>query len=201
MLVRVTFWAALVVPTVCAVNVSDAGAKESGGAAVPFASRICWPIEAVSLRTTAPLMLPLAPKAGEKVTLSVQLLPALRMRLAAHGLVPLPVAAKSPLDAIELRVSALALTFLTVTVLPVLAVPTACVANARLAGVKVRGAIFPPDPVPDSVTSCGLKDVPSVIVIAPLTAAAAVGVKVTAMLHLAFEASAEPQVVPLELMA
>src|ERR1700730_6823694 len=107
----VTVCAALVVPTACVGNVSDAGAKENGKAAVPFTSSICVPTGAVSLKTTAPLMLPFAPKAGEKVMLNVQLWLALRMRFAAHGVAPLPVAENSPLDAIELRVSMLALTF------------------------------------------------------------------------------------------
>jgi hypothetical protein len=146
-------------------------------------------------------MLPFAPNAGEKVTLSVQLWLALRIRLAAHGVVPLPVAENSPLDAIELSVSALALTFFSVTVLPVLVVPTASVVKVKVAGVKVRGTAFPPEPVPVSVTSCGLKDVASVMVTAPLREPAAVGINVTAMLHFAFDASEEPQVVPLELIA
>ena len=92
MLVSVTVWAALAVPTVCAAKVRVVGAKDSGRTAVPFASSICWLMAALSVMTTAPLMAPFAPKAGEKVTASVQTVPAPRFRLAAHGFDPLPVA-------------------------------------------------------------------------------------------------------------
>jgi hypothetical protein len=73
--------------------------------------------------------------------------------------------------------------------------------KVRFAGVKVSGALLPPEPVPENVATCGLKAVLSVIVTAPLIEPAAVGVKVIAMLHFAFEARVVPQVVPLELIA
>ena len=41
LLVRVTFCEALLVATVCAANVRDAGENDSGRTAVPLASRIC----------------------------------------------------------------------------------------------------------------------------------------------------------------
>jgi len=201
LLVIVTVCAALVVATVCAAKVRDVGAKVSGNAAVPFTSNICWATVAVSVKTTAPLMLPFAPKAGENVTLNVQLWLALSNRPAMHLVVPLPAAVNSPLDAIELRVIVLALTFFTVTVFAVLVVPTASVLKVRLAGVNVSGAVLPPEPVPENVATCGLNDVLSVMVAAPLIAPAAVGLNVTAILHLAFAASDAPHVVPLELMA
>src|ERR1035438_8410931 len=101
LLVIVTVCAGLVVATVCVANVSDVGANVSGNAAVPFTSRTCWPTAAVSLTTTAPLTLPLAPNAGENVTLSVQLWPALSSKPFKHAGVPLPVAENSPLDRSE----------------------------------------------------------------------------------------------------
>lgn len=67
--------------------------------------------------------------------------------------------------------------------------------------MNVSGAVLPPKPVPESDTSCVLKEVASVMVSAPLMAPAAVGENVTAMLHLAFNAREAPQVVPLELIA
>jgi hypothetical protein len=124
LLVMVTVCAAPAVPTVWATKVRLGGAKASGRTAVPFTSRICCPTEALSLTTTAPWILPLAPKAGEKVTLSVQLVLAFRTRLAAQGFVPLPTAEKAPLQAMPLRVRELTLVFLTVTVFAALLVPT-----------------------------------------------------------------------------
>lgn len=200
LLVIVTVCGALLVATVCAAKVSDVGLKVSGRAAVPFKSRICWPTVAVSVTATAPLRLPLEPAAGEKVTLSVQVLLALSTSAALQGVVPLPLALNSPLAAIELRVSALVLVFFTVTALAALVVPTTA-ARLTLDGVKVSGAVLPPDPVPVSATSCGLNVVPSVIVTAPETAPADCGANVTATLHLAFDASEVPQVVPLGLTA
>ncbi len=71
----------------------------------------------------------------------------------------------------------------------------------RLVGVKVSGAVPPPEPVPESPTSCGENPAVSVMVTAPLMLPLAVGVNVTAILHLAFDASEAPQVVPEELIA
>jgi hypothetical protein len=151
--------------------------------------------------TSAPFIVPLEPRAGEKVTFSVHIADAPRTRFASQGLVPLPAAPKSPLVAIAVRVSEVALLFFTVRDFPALIVPTACVAKVSVVGVNVSGAVPPPDPVPESPTSCGEKPAVSVIAIAPLMLPLAVGVKVTAMLHLAFDANDDPQVVPLELVA
>jgi len=201
LLVRVTVWAALVVATVCATNVSVVGANVNGRAAVPLVSSICWLTPAVSVMMTAPLTAPLAPSAGAKVTLSVQVVPAGKLRLAAQGFDPLPVAEKSPLVAMVVRVKELLLLFLTVRDFAGLVVPTACLVNIKVGGVKVSGAVPPPEPVPESPTSCGENPVASVMVTAPLMLPLAVGVKVAAILHLAFDASEAPQVVPEELMA
>src|SRR5580692_12111692 len=156
---------------------------------------------ALSLMTIAPLMFPLAPSAGEKVTPSVQVAPAFRFRLAVQGFAPLPVAEKSPVVAIVASVTAEVLPFLMASVLAPLVVPAACGAKASVAGVKVSGGVLPPDPVPESATSCGENPAPSVSVTAPLMLPFVVGVKVTARLHLALGASDAPQVVPAELTA
>jgi len=68
-------------------------------------------------------------------------------------------------------------------------------------GEKVSGAVVPPEPVPESAMSCGENPAPSVMATEPLTLPSADGVKVTAILHLAFDASEAAQVVPVELMA
>src|SRR5579864_1091935 len=145
--------------------------------------------------------MPLAPNAGENVTLMVQLAPAASCRLAAHFTVPLPAAANSPLAVIVFRVTVFALTFFTVTVLAALVVPTASRANVMVAGVKVSGGVVPPEPVPESATSWVLNEVLSLTVRPPLIAPFAVGEKVIAMLHFALEAREAAQVVPVELTA
>ena len=81
-----------------------------------------------------------------------------------------------------------------------LVVPTAVARKLRDAGENVRGAVAPPEPVPESATTCGGNPEASVMVSAPLMLPFAVGVNVTAILHFAFEASDAPQVVPAELM-
>ncbi len=99
------------------------------------------------------------------------------------------------------RVSEAAPLFLTVTDSAALVVPATCAAKVTEVGVKVRGGVPPPEPVPDRVTSCGENAELSVMERPPLMAPLAVGVKVTARLHLALAASDAPQVVPLEAMA
>jgi len=199
--VIVTVCATLVVPTVWVLKVNSAGARVSGNTAVPFTSRIWVPMAAVSVRTTAPLMVPDDPSAGVKVVLRVQVWPAARTRLTVHGAAPLPMAAKSPLDVMVLIVSAVALAFLTVTLFAALVVPAVWLAKVIVAGVNVSGGVDPPVPVPVSAISCGESDVPFPMVTAPLIAPFDVGVNVAAILQVAFDASVAPQVVPLALIA
>jgi hypothetical protein len=91
---------------------------------------------------------------GENVTLSVQV--ALAAKAPLHGVVPLPTALKSPLDAIEEMVTVLALVFCTETVFPALVVPTPWLGNANDGGVNFNGAVAPPVPMPESFISSGL---------------------------------------------
>ncbi len=201
LLVSVTVCDALVVATGWAAKVSDVGVNEIGRAEVPFTSKICCPTEALSVTTTAPLMVPLDPNAGAKVTVIVQLAPAAKFKFAAHGVVPLPVTANSALVPSELKVIALALVFFTVTDFPVLVVPTACAVKVSVVGVNDNGGVLPPEPVPDRPTTCGLNVVESLIDNAPFTAPAAPGVNVTATLHFPFAARMPVQVVPVEATA
>src|SRR5580692_3539362 len=99
--VRVTVCAALVVATVCAAKVRVAGAKVKGKAAAPLASTTCWLMAASSVITTAPLIAPLAPNAGAKVTSRVQEAFAASLRFAEQGFDPAPAAEKSPVVAID----------------------------------------------------------------------------------------------------
>jgi hypothetical protein len=115
-----------------------------------------------------------------------------------QGVVRPPPALNAPdTGPIDEMVTVLELTFLTVTVLAALVVPWSCAAKVRVAGVKESGVVPPPVPVPENGTICGEYSPPGVIATAPLIAPFAVGVNVTAILHLAFAARDDPHVVPL----
>jgi hypothetical protein len=201
LLVMVTVCALPVVSTVCAAKDNVVGENESGRAAVPFTSKVCSATAALSVITIEPLMLPLAPSTGANVIDIVQVAFAARFKFAAQGLVPVPAATKSLLAASEASVTLLVLVFFTVTDFAALVVPTASVANVTEAGVNVSGAVLPPEPVPERLTTCGLNELPSLRLSEPLIAAVAVGVNVTAMLHFAAAASDPVHVVPVVLIA
>jgi len=199
--VRVTISGALLVATVCAAKLSDAGAKVRGSAAVPLISMACSLTGAVSFRIMAPLIVPVPPRGGAKVMESLQVAPVARVMPAVQGVVAAPVAAKSVVAETALRVNAAALEFLTVTVFATLVVPAAWVGNVSVAGLKVSGEVAPPLPVPESWISCGEYEVPFVTAIAPLKLPFAEGVNVMARAHLAFAANVALQVVPVEVIA
>ena len=71
-LVRVTVWAALVVPTACPVNVSVLGERFTTGASwpTPINCAVCGLPGALSVTTIEPVRVPAA--VGEKVTVIVQ---------------------------------------------------------------------------------------------------------------------------------
>ena len=124
LLVRVTVCGALVVATVCGGKVRVVGAKVRGRLAVPVVLSVCWLVAALSVMMTAPLITPLAPTAGVKVTPSAHVAAGARLRLDAHGFKPEPAAEKPPVVAMLVRVTELALLFLTVRAFAALAVPT-----------------------------------------------------------------------------
>ena len=74
-----------------------------------------------------------------------------------------------------------------------LVVATVWLANARLVGEKLTAGVAAAA-VPLSETCCGLAAALLVNVIAPVSAPAAVGVKVTEMVQLALAARLDPQV-------
>jgi len=89
LLVRVTVWGALVVPTFCAAKVRLAGDRDTGSAPVPVTSTICGlPAPEVAM-ATAPLVDPVLD--GVKVTLRVHLADA--ASAPPQGEAPLPKAA------------------------------------------------------------------------------------------------------------
>lgn len=196
--VSVTVWGALAVPTACGPNVSAVGERVKGCRPVPFKSNTCWPTEALSVNTIAPVADPVAPNAGEKTTVKEQRPPAGRLKAARHVAL-VPFTTKPGVTATELRVTALALTFLTLRVLMTLIVP-GTVLKLMFDGENASGDALPPEPVPESPTTCGPYQL-SLMARAPKMDAVDVGVNVRATLHLAPAAREEPQVVPDELMA
>jgi len=85
-----------------------------------------------------------------------------------------------------------ALLLVTVTVTGEELVPTRVFATLKVAGEKVRGAVAPPDPVPErSAASVGKEALETARL--PSAVPFAVGVKVTLMVHFAFFANAPLQ--------
>src|SRR5579863_1079447 len=94
----VTVFAALVVPTVCAVNVRLEGVSVTGHTPVDAKANTCvvGPDFALSVIVTDPSMYPIW--FGVAVTGTLQAFPAWRTVVpATHGLVPVPGRVKSPL--------------------------------------------------------------------------------------------------------
>lgn len=151
--VIVTVWDALLVATVCAAKVSDAGEKESGNTTVPFASSTWAPTVALSLTVIPPLIVPLEPIEGMKATAILQLALAARFSPDVHGVVCPPATVKNPDAEKDAIVTLPVLTFLMVTVFEALVPPTTSPENVRLVGLNVSGGVAPPVPVPDSGTS------------------------------------------------
>jgi hypothetical protein len=184
----VTTLAALVVPSVCAANVSVVGVAVTitGAVPVPVSFTVCGEFVALSMTVTVPVSVPAA--WGVNVTVTEQLAPALRV---AGQLL---VCAKSPVDAIVIGVATVPVSF-TVTTLPALVVPTICAANVSLAGVAVTMTTAA-TPVPVSFTVCGEFVAVSVIVSVPVRVPAVVGVNVTLTVQLAGDGPNVPVQVP-----
>jgi hypothetical protein len=120
-LVRVTVWELLVVPTNWGEKVNGADKLTTGAVPVPLKLTICGLLLALSVNVRLPERLPLA--VGVNVTLITQLL------LAATGapvmqVVPLPTTAKSPVAAMLVKVKDAVPLLLTVTALAALVVST-----------------------------------------------------------------------------
>jgi len=129
-----------------------------------------------------PLRTPAA--VGLKVTLIVQLAPALR------AVPQLFVWEKSPLAAMLLIANPALPLLVKVTACAVLVDVTSWPLNVRL--VEERDTAGP-SPVPLTVITCGLPKALSAIVMAPLCAPATVGAKVILTVHVARGATALPQ--------
>lgn len=146
----VTTLAALVVPIVCAANVSLVGVAVTTTVAalpVPVRATVCGEFVALSATETVPVRVPTA--VGLNVTDMVQLA-LLPPSVVPQGVVPLPTAAKFPVVVIASEVLAVPV-FFTVTVLPALVVPTVCAANVSVVGVTATMTV-PVPPVPVRLT-------------------------------------------------
>lgn len=149
---------------------------------------VCGELPALSVIVTVPVRAPAA--VGVKVTEIVQLPPS--ARLAPQ----LCVSAKSPDAVIEVITRAAVPESVSVTVWAALVVPSICEAKERLVGESVTAGAATTGgvPVPLKATVCGEPLALSVIVSAPVRLPAAVGVKVTEMVHVAPVATLLPHV-------
>src|SRR5438874_11997464 len=151
---------------------------------VPVSETSCGLLGSESVRDNVPLRAPAA--MGVNVTFTVQLAPA---AILAPQLL---FCEKSPLVAMEVMFTRLAVPFTTFTTCGVLLLPTFCAANVRLAGDTVNCGL-PDAPVPESDAVCGLLAAESVSVSVPVRVPAAVGVNVTFTVQLAPAAKLAPQ--------
>jgi hypothetical protein len=188
--VNVTVCAALAVPTVWLLNVSDAGVTLAAGAGaltpVPARLTVCGLPEALSVIVSIPAY-PAAPL-GLNVTLIVQLPPALstlpQLLLSAKLVILLLT---------ELIVSVAPPVFVNVTVCAALVVPTVWLLNVSDAGVTIAVGVAGLAPVPVRLTICGLPEALSATLTLPVLVPAAVGVKVTLIVQFPPAANKLPQ--------
>jgi hypothetical protein len=173
-LVRVTFWAALVVPTDRAANVRVAGVTVTGADPVPARLTVCGVFAALSLNVRVPARAPVA--VGENVTPTVQVAPA--ATLGPHVLLAI---AKSPEGVILANVRAVFLWLVSVTDLLAPVLPTATLPQANVAADRVTGVV----PVPVRAAVRGLRLALSVTVRVPVSAPTIVGLNVRRIVQLA----------------
>ena len=138
---------ALVVPTLTVPKPRLETDAVRGDMPTPWTPKVSGLTMVLSVRETAPLMVPF--EEGLKDTVIVQV-------ATGAKVVTQPVAVKSPFAATAEIFTDEALVFLTTTVL-LRVEPAATLPNDSEEGVNVRGAVAPLVPVPDRETSCGLR--------------------------------------------
>jgi hypothetical protein len=183
----VTIFAALVVPTVCAANVSLVGVTVTmtvpAEAPVPERFTVCGELDAWSVIEIEPVRVPVV--VGVNVMFTVQFAPAPSVLMqVVLDCAKSPVGV--PMESVVDPVPELA----TVNDMGALVVPTVCDGNVKLVGEGVTMTVVP---VPDRVTLCGDVDELSVIVMVPGRLPLAVGVKVTLMVQVTPPANVVPQ--------
>jgi hypothetical protein len=184
LLVSVTTWAELAVPTVWSAKVRLAGENRTLAAIpVPLSGTVCGLLPALSVKVMDPVTVPVV--VGVKATVILQLPP---------DAPPVPqvfVSEKLPEGAI-LEIDSLApVLFVSLITLPALVVFTAWFANVRLVGdSSIIGVV----PLPVMVTVWGLLLALSVTTTVPDKVPIAAGVKTTLTLQFPPAATELPQV-------
>ncbi len=176
-MVKVTDWAVAAVPCTVLPNVRLDGVSDTPGAVpVPLSAMIWVPPLALSVMVITPVRTPLA--VGVNVTAMVQL-PETATGDVAEQLV-LGSSAKSPEAIRELMVRALLPVLIKVTDCAVAVVPITVLPKVRLEGFSdTPGAV----PLPVRVMVCVPPLASSLMVTTPVRVPLAVGVNVTAMVH------------------
>jgi hypothetical protein len=188
LLVMVTDFAELVVPTPCVPNDSEEGENVSADPKpVPARLTLCGEPTASSVIESVPVRLPIA--VGLKVTETVQL------AFTASVAPQVVVRAKSlGVTAVVDMFSVAVPRLVTVTFCAAVVVPTFTLPNDKVAGEsETAGELVAP--VPLRATDCGLPTKLVAIASEPLRVPEAVGVKVTETVQLEPAASDAPQVV------
>lgn len=161
----------------------DVGDKTTGDTPTPEASCTCVPTEALSTTVTPPTSVPVV--RGVNVTVTVHDLP-LASAPPQGDVVPGTVVKYPPPEILPIVIEA-AVPFLTVRSFET-DVFNATFPKLRLAGLKVSGEVAPFCPVPLSPPTTGFPEDVGLMVSAPLMIPLVVGVKLTEIVHLDFEA-------------
>jgi hypothetical protein len=187
-LVRVTDWAPLVVPSEVPLKVSVEGETcTTGPLPVPLKPIACGLPGALSVMVTEAERLPM--EVGAKVTLTLQFPPA--GSELGQVLVWLKSPAFVPDTAMDVMLIAAVPVLLRVTGCAALVVPRVWAPNVRLVAVRLSDA---PPPVPVRLTACGLPEAESLTLSPAVRVPGAVGVKVRLIVQLAPAARELPQV-------
>lgn len=184
-LVTVTDWAELEVPISWEPKDRlDELSCTDGETPVPESDTLSGLSPALSVTFTVAVRLPVA--VGAKLTEMVQLAPA--PRLAGHVLVWVKSPGLVPLRAMLLIARAVLPVFVRVTPCAALVVPTSCEPKLSLDGARLTAGASG-TPLPDRLTLCGLPVALSATCTEAVRVPAAVGLKVTEIVQLAFTAS------------
>jgi hypothetical protein len=149
LLVIVTVWVALVVPSSCFPKFNDEAERVNGGGApVPLSAAVCGLLVAVSATVNTPLITPV--EVGENVTLILQDPPAATLSPTAHVLA-VSMLKSPPAETLEIVIAEL-WPLVSFTVRVVL-VPTVSLPKDTLPGFKATDPFGPfwlsPEPAPE----------------------------------------------------
>jgi hypothetical protein len=181
-LVTVTLFTALVVPTVCVPKVTVAGIESWPGAVVvpvPLTLIVCGLPTPLLVTLIVPVRTPAA--AGVKVSVIVQLAAGLTV---VHPELDTPNSVGALLAMPDI-VTAVPPVLVTVTLFGALVAPTSCAPNETELAIDNWPGLALATPLPITSIACGLPTPLLVTVIVPLRAPAAAGVKVRLIVQVA----------------